>query len=154
MGDCTVRFQRTSFCFCFVNMDSILEQQRSFHEEIERLEQAIVDEYLSDPKTHKDRLLIDHRVNEYLERMLQRAQTLQKIYADKDGSRAAEIAAISGPDEFAEFYQRLRTIKDYHRRNPHLEVESMANEFRQRDREADLQGMNNTEYKSRSLLTL
>ncbi|RKP10819.1 splicing factor 3a [Thamnocephalis sphaerospora] len=122
-------------------MESVLEQQRSMHEEIERLEQAIVEEYLSEPKTHKDRLLLDHRVNEYLERMQQRAGALQGLYADSDGTRAAEIAAVSGPDEFAEFYQRLRGVKDYHRRNPNMEVEVMEMEFRNRDRDADLQAL-------------
>lgn len=32
--------------------------------------------------------------------------------------RKDEIAALSGPNEFAEFYSRLRVIKDYHRKYP------------------------------------
>jgi hypothetical protein len=32
-------------------MESILEQQRKAHEEIERLEQAIVDQFMREPKT-------------------------------------------------------------------------------------------------------
>ena len=32
-------------------MESILEQQRKAHEEIERLEQAIVDQFMRDPKS-------------------------------------------------------------------------------------------------------
>ena len=32
--------------------------------------------------------------------------------------RKEEISALSGPNEFAEFYSRLRVIKDYHRKYP------------------------------------
>lgn len=32
-------------------MESILEQQRKAHEEIERLEQAIVEQFINEPKT-------------------------------------------------------------------------------------------------------
>jgi splicing factor 3A subunit 3 len=32
--------------------------------------------------------------------------------------RKEEISALSGPNEFAEFYSRLRIIKDYHRKYP------------------------------------
>ena len=32
--------------------------------------------------------------------------------------RKEEVAALSGPNEFAEFYSRLRGLKDYHRKFP------------------------------------
>ena len=32
--------------------------------------------------------------------------------------RKEEIAALSGPNEFAEFYSRLKIIKDFHRKHP------------------------------------
>lgn len=32
--------------------------------------------------------------------------------------RKEEVAALSGPNEFAEFYSRLRSLKDYHRKFP------------------------------------
>ena len=32
------------------------------------------------------------------------------------GMRQEEIAAMGGPDEFAEFYRRLKHLKDYHRK--------------------------------------
>jgi splicing factor 3A subunit 3 len=121
-------------------MDSIIEQQRQIHEELERLEQAIVDEYLKEPKTPKERLVREHRVNEYLERIQQRARILQQWYTDRDGARATEIATMTGADEFSEFYQRLRTVKDYHRRNPNQTVEPLELEFQQRDWDKDAEG--------------
>ena len=44
-------------------------------------------------------------------------------------ARQEEIAALSGPDEFGEFYHRLRQIKDYHRKNPNEIEEPMQMEF-------------------------
>lgn len=32
--------------------------------------------------------------------------------------RKEEVAALSGPNEFVEFYARLKTIKDFHRKHP------------------------------------
>jgi len=32
--------------------------------------------------------------------------------------RKEEVAALSGPNEFAEFYSRFRSLKDYHRKFP------------------------------------
>ena len=41
-----------------------------------------------------------------------------EIYEDKDGMRKDEITALSGPNEFGEFYNRLKGIKEFHRRHP------------------------------------
>ena len=30
----------------------------------------------------------------------------------------SQVSALSGPNEFAEFYARLKQIKDFHRRHP------------------------------------
>ena len=32
--------------------------------------------------------------------------------------RKEEVAALSGPNEFAEFYSRLKQIKEFHRKHP------------------------------------
>jgi splicing factor 3A subunit 3 len=49
---------------------------------------------------------------------------LKELYEDKDGLRKEEVAALSGPNEFAEFYTRLKGIKDFYRRLPN-EVSSL-----------------------------
>ncbi|RUS17999.1 hypothetical protein BC937DRAFT_89252, partial [Endogone sp. FLAS-F59071] len=110
-------------------MESILEQQRSAHEEIERLEQAIVDQHLKNPKTHKERLTHEHRVCEFLDRISSRSQFLFNLYEDTDGARKTEIDALSGANEFSEFYARLKSVKDYHRRYPNESVEPLELEF-------------------------
>lgn len=43
---------------------------------------------------------------------------LKELYEDKDGLRKDEVASLSGPNEFAEFYSRLKNIKDFYRRLP------------------------------------
>jgi splicing factor 3A subunit 3 len=35
---------------------------------------------------------------------------LKEIYEDKDGQRREEVAALSGPNEFGEFYARLKQV--------------------------------------------
>lgn len=54
---------------------------------------------------------------------------LKRYYTDDDSLRQEEINSISGPNEFAEFYGRLRTIKQYHRKYPNEVAEPMQMEF-------------------------
>ncbi|KAF9574160.1 Splicing factor 3A subunit 3 [Mortierella alpina] len=110
-------------------MDSVLETQRRLHEETDRLEQAIVDQFMLNPKTHKERLLQEHTVDGYLDRISARSKDLQGLYSDEDGSRKKEMDAISGANEFGEFYNRLKKIKDHHRKYPNEAVEPMELEF-------------------------
>ncbi|KAG0353584.1 hypothetical protein BGZ54_002187 [Gamsiella multidivaricata] len=110
-------------------MDSVLDTQRRLHEEIDRLEQAIVDQFMLNPKTHKERLLQEHTVDGYLDRISGRSNDLQVLYKDEDGSREKEMDAISGANEFGEFYNRLKKIKDHHRKYPNEAVEPMELEF-------------------------
>jgi splicing factor 3A subunit 3 len=65
---------------------------------------------------------------------------LADLYEDKDGERKAEIAALSGPNEFTEFYSRLKTIKEFHKKHPDeisvplsTEFEQMAKAYQQSD---------------------
>ncbi|PIO68086.1 hypothetical protein TELCIR_10141 [Teladorsagia circumcincta] len=51
------------------------------------------------------------------------------MYTDNDGSRKREMDAIAGPNEFAEFYARLKLLKDAHRRNPDELAEPLSMEF-------------------------
>jgi splicing factor 3A subunit 3 len=37
-------------------------------------------------------------------------KNLKEIYEDKDGQRREEVAALSGPNEFSEFYARLKQV--------------------------------------------
>ena len=49
--------------------------------------------------------------------------------------RSEEVAAMSGPDEFSEFYKRLKTVRDFHRRYPNEIEEPMTMEFMKLDQQ-------------------
>ena len=42
---------------------------------------------------------------------------------------------MGGPDEFTEFYRRLKGIRDYHNRHPNEIEEPMATEFNKLDQQ-------------------
>ncbi|KAJ1653464.1 Pre-mRNA-splicing factor sap61 [Dispira simplex] len=110
-------------------MDSLLEQQRRRHEEVERLENAIVHQFLRDVSTRRQRLHQQHIVNDYLTRLQTQSQDLQTRYADKDGTLAQEIKLLKGPDEMSTFYNRLDTIREYHKKFPSELVEPIELAF-------------------------
>ncbi|KAI9227223.1 MAG: hypothetical protein DHS80DRAFT_17553 [Piptocephalis tieghemiana] len=103
-------------------MQSLLEDQRRAHEELECIEDALVAEFLTEPRTHGDRLFHDYRVRTLLDRAARRAHRVSQTYTDASGSLETEIASIKGspgPEEaFTEFYSRLREIKEHHRQHP------------------------------------
>jgi hypothetical protein len=99
-------------------METLLEQQRRYHEERERLEDAVVQEKIMKKSTHRDQINSEHRVKELTERSMESAYSLAKLYEDEDGLRKEEIQSLSGPNELAEFYERLRHLKEFHRRYP------------------------------------
>eukprot|EP01125_Pyxidicula_operculata_P020016 TRINITY_DN72_c0_g2_i1.p1 TRINITY_DN72_c0_g2~~TRINITY_DN72_c0_g2_i1.p1 ORF type:complete len:473 (-),score=112.21 TRINITY_DN72_c0_g2_i1:35-1399(-) len=115
---------------------SILERTRQAHEDIELFERATVEACIDEPKTHKDNVVQSHWVNVFVEKIMDRSKQLVDIYQDEDGSRKSEIQAMAGkgPQLFANFYDQLRNVKDYHRKFPNLEAdrpeaEQMLNNF-------------------------
>uniref|UniRef100_A0A8C9VRY7 Splicing factor 3a, subunit 3 n=1 Tax=Scleropages formosus TaxID=113540 RepID=A0A8C9VRY7_SCLFO len=101
-------------------METILEQQRRYHEEKERLMDAKTKEML-----HKKTTLCSSSLQRYMEV----SANLRDSYEDKDGMRKEELNAISGPNEFAEFYNRLKQIKEFHRKHPNEVSVPMSVEF-------------------------
>lgn len=110
-------------------METVIEHQRRCHEERERIEDAMTQELLMKKSNLKEQINSDHRVRFLLERYMEITEKLKKYYADEDALRQEEIVSISGPNEFAEFYGRLRTIKQYHRKYPNEIAEPMQMEF-------------------------
>lgn len=64
-----------------------------------------------------------------MQRLKSTTSDLAGLYEDKDGSRKAEITSMTGPNEFSEFYSRLRTIKEHYKRNPNEVAIPMSSEF-------------------------
>uniref|UniRef100_A0AAQ4RAV4 Splicing factor 3a, subunit 3 n=1 Tax=Gasterosteus aculeatus aculeatus TaxID=481459 RepID=A0AAQ4RAV4_GASAC len=110
-------------------METILEQQRRYHEEKERLMDAKTKEMLHKKSTLREQINSDHRTRAMLDRYMEVSGNLRDSYEDKDGMRKDELGAISGPNEFAEFYNRLKHIKEFHRKHPNEISIPMSVEF-------------------------
>ena len=59
---------------------TLLEQTREMHEEVERLERAIVSDFKTEAVTHKERLLQNHRVNRMLDEMVTKTKRMVRPY--------------------------------------------------------------------------
>ncbi|KAL3653618.1 hypothetical protein CASFOL_003299 [Castilleja foliolosa] len=104
---------------------TLLEGTRANHEEVERLERLIVKDLQTEPQTNKDRLHQSHRVRNMIEQITFTTHKLIEVYEDKDNARKDEIAALGGQSAtsanvnvFSAFYDRLKEIREYHRRHP------------------------------------
>jgi splicing factor 3A subunit 3 len=127
----------------------ILERQRNAHEDIERMEQAIVIRLAEEPKTKYESLLMEHQVAEFLTGIQQQSDFLVETYRDESKyvhcienysqnhrARVKEIESLSGStNEFDQFYQQLAELKEIHRRHPNLQVEDLEKNYRKRSRE-------------------
>ncbi|KAI8520637.1 PREDICTED: splicing factor 3A subunit 3-like [Branchiostoma belcheri] len=110
-------------------METLLEQQRRYHEERERLMDAMVKEMLHKPGSHREQINSEQRCKQLLDRYMEVCANLKELYEDKDGLRKEEVDALSGPNEFQEFYSRLKAIKDFHRKHPNEISVPMSVEF-------------------------
>lgn len=115
---------------------TLLEVTRASHEEIERLERVIVKDLQTEPATNKDRLYQSHRVRNFIEQIIDTTHKLVDIYEDKDGARKDEIAALggltaTGSNVYSAFYDRLKEIREYHRRNPAARFVDTSDEYEQ-----------------------
>lgn len=90
---------------------------------------AQVKEMLHPSKSNREQINSDHRQRQLLDRYMDDSAEMRDLYEDKDGQRKEEVAALSGPNEFAEFYQRLKSIKDFHRKHPNEISVPMSQEF-------------------------
>ncbi|MED6211384.1 hypothetical protein PIB30_073195 [Stylosanthes scabra] len=103
---------------------TLLEVTRASHEEVERLERVIVKDLQNEPASNKDRLFQSHRVRNMIDTITSTTHKLIEIYEDNDNARKDEIAALGGQtatgvnNVFSAFYDRLKEIREYHRKHP------------------------------------
>lgn len=110
-------------------METLLEQQRRLHEERERLVDAMAKETMLKKSSNREQINSDHRMRQLLDRHMEDSVGLLELYDDRDGLRKEEVAALSGPNEFGEFYSRLKQIRDFHKRHPNEISIPMSVEF-------------------------
>lgn len=111
---------------------TLLEVTRSAHEDVERLERLVVKELQREPANNRERLFQNHRVWHMIDLIRTTTDKLIEIYEDKDNARRDEIAALGagGPSNcFPAFYDRLKEIRDYHRRHPAARMVDVNEEF-------------------------
>uniref|UniRef100_UPI00358EDC32 splicing factor 3A subunit 3 n=1 Tax=Myxine glutinosa TaxID=7769 RepID=UPI00358EDC32 len=123
------RFRSSFLFFNPDNMETILEQQRRHHEERERLMDTMVKEEHGKKSVLREQINSDHRTRALMDRYMEVSGMLLDLYEDKDGLRKEEVNALSGPNEFAEFYTRLRQIKEFHKKHPNEIYVPMSVEF-------------------------
>ncbi len=140
----------------------LYEDLRYVHEDIERLEQAIADRVLDDPKlvshktTHsptitttttlaehpltalqiRNRLVRDHEIATFLNRIHDQSQHGLHLYNDEREARTQEMQAITsnGPQfDFSDFDRRLDEIKNFHKRYPNEPVENLERAYKRAD---------------------
>ena len=98
-------------------MNSILEQARQIHQEIEEYERASVFQLIQKPKNHKELMLQQTRVSHYVDNIQNLSRQLLKIYADPDDLFADDLKRMSD-NNFEEFYSRLKEINDFYSQIP------------------------------------
>ncbi|KHG05921.1 Sf3a3 [Gossypium arboreum] len=113
---------------------TLLEVTRAAHEDVERLERLIVKDLQNDPPTTKDGLYQSHRVRNNIDTIISTTEKLVEIYDDKDNARKDEIAALGGQtatgvNVFSAFYDRLKEIREYHRKHPAARVVDANEEY-------------------------
>lgn len=110
-------------------METLLEQQRRYHEERERLQDAMTKEMLQPSKNGREQINSDQRLRHLLDRYVECTTELGDLYEDKDGMRKEEVQSLSGPNEFSEFYTRLKQLREFHKRHPNEITVPMSVEF-------------------------
>ena len=108
----------------------LVEDLRLIHEDNERLEEAIADRFRETPRHVRDRLSRDHQIAGFLDRTHVQSKRALEIY--KDDSLLREIQSIGTGDTFEEFYDRLKPIKDFHKRYPNEPVENLERAYKRR----------------------
>jgi len=102
---------------------SVLEQLRSAHEDIENIEKAMSLALMDKHMNQKSGVQCDHALKYLIEQSQLKSKTAAEIYQDKDGMRTDDINALAGQradkkvgDVWTSFYDKVKEVKDYHRR--------------------------------------
>ncbi|KAK5113464.1 hypothetical protein LTR85_010892 [Meristemomyces frigidus] len=107
----------------------LYEELRATLEDIERLEAAISERVLDEPKHMRNRLTVQHEISTFLSRIQSQSERALKIYAEQE-ARTQEVQSISTGDPFEEFHKQLASIKDFHKRYPNEPVENLERAYK------------------------
>jgi len=130
---------------------SVLEQLRSAHEDVENIEKAMSMVLMDKSSNSKSNVTCEHAMKYLLDQQQGKCKVAVEIYQDKDGMRTDDINALAGQrgdkkggDVWTSFYDKVKEVKDYHRRfsaNQNMPEMQNAEWFYQRAVEADRSDM-------------
>lgn len=104
--------------------DTLLEQIRGGHEDMERLERMIVNELSKHVHAHREKVEQATRIRQMLDKSRETATRLKHLYEDHDHSRKEETSPLrdqeSENDVYTDFYGKFKEIVKFYRRFPHL----------------------------------
>ncbi|EOQ99327.1 Pre-mRNA-splicing factor sap61 [Wallemia ichthyophaga EXF-994] len=111
-------------------MNTVIEDERNAHAEIDKYEDYLVELFLDTAKGQKKQMAQKHQMSKITSRMIARREFLKKSY--KSNEREEELTIIGTSqvaDDLNGFYDRLSSIKDYHRNNPNTPIDPFAMEL-------------------------
>ncbi|KAJ5089056.1 hypothetical protein N7532_007740 [Penicillium argentinense] len=132
------------------------DHQRTGQEDLERLEVAIADRLLEDPRSVslqerafrkkggvnkqwrpkvRRPLIRDHEVAGFLKNLEERSKYILEVYEDNHGDRAKELQSIKTGDPFEGFYNKLAEMKAYYKRYPTIRAENLERSYKRRQPE-------------------
>lgn len=113
---------------------SVLELIRRDLEDLENLDKCISKIMGERDKHMKNKILYEHAIADSLHMIEDKSKRVLEVYADKDGLRGEEIAFLAGQsgnkkfsqndDVWTNFYDKLKDVKDYHRKNQNIDETS------------------------------
>ena len=93
-------------------------------EDREAFESCAADHLLTDSRSQEKRVLHQHVARECIDRILSANQQLVTLNAE--ASVTQDMTVRVGQESLAEFYARLRNVRDYHQRHPHVQISRTA----------------------------
>lgn len=106
-----------------------MEHIRKELEDLENLDKCIAKIMGERDKHMKNKILYEHAIADSLGSIQEKSKRVLEAYADRDGLRSEEIAFLAGQsvnkmgqsdDVWTNFYNKLKDVKDYHRKNQNL----------------------------------
>lgn len=116
--------------------NSILEEQRILHSDIERSARTIVYELLNKSKSQKRKIYQEHRILDELEEIQNKCRKLIEIYQDNDEMRKKEIDEMIDPTSLqrtiAKFDEKEKELRSYEKNSIDIIDEKLIDESKQK----------------------
>lgn len=104
-----------------------LESLRTSHEQVEVFETAVYNHIAKRPKVHSKTVLHENTLARLLQGGRAAATRALSLTKDADSMRKDELARMTGPHTFNTFYERLNTLRAYHRKHPDVKASADLN---------------------------